>query len=80
MFWIKNTKNEKSASLTLVVITFAVVIVHMIASIFVNPFGLTILPFDAAQAMIILGPLLGLYFGRRYTDVKDKEIESKNGK
>lgn len=50
----------------------------MIASIFVNPFGITILPFDAAQAMIILGPLLGLYWGRRNTDVKDKEIELKN--
>lgn len=77
-FWIKNTKGEPSASLTLVMITFSVIIVHMTASIFVNPFGIVIAPFEAAEAMIILGPLLGLYWGRRNTDVKDKEVELKN--
>ena len=78
-FWIKNTNNEKSASLTLVIVTFSVIMLHMVASIFVNPFGIAIAPFKAAEAMMVLGPLLGLYWGRRNTDVKDKEIDLKHG-
>ncbi len=76
--WIKNTKGERSASLTLVVVTFAVIILHMTVSIFVNPFGIALAPFKAAEAMIVLGPLLGLYWGRRQTDVKDKEVTLKH--
>ena len=68
--WFTNTKGEKSVSLTLVLITFTVVILWMILSIFVNPFGLTIMPFDASEAMIVLTPMLGLYWGRRNTDAK----------
>jgi len=60
-------------------VTFSVIILHMVASIFVNPFGIAIVPFEAAEAMIILGPLLGLYWGRRNTDVKDKEVALKHG-
>lgn len=78
--WIRNTKNEPSASLTLVVVCFTVVMLHMVTSIFINPFGIAIAPFKAAEAMIILGPLLGLYFGRRHTESKDKENELKHAK
>lgn len=74
-FWIKNTKGEKSASLTLVVVAFSVIMLHMVASIFVNPFGIAIAPFKAAESMLVLAPLLGLYFGRRHTDIKEKEID-----
>lgn len=77
-FWIKNTKGEKSASLTLVVVAFSVIMLHMIASIFVNPFGIAITPFQAAEAMLVLTPLLGLYWGRRNTDVKEREVDSRN--
>jgi hypothetical protein len=75
-FWIKNTKGEKSASLTLVVVAFSVMMLHMIASIFVNPFGIAIAPFQAAEAMMVLGPLLGLYWGRRNTDAKERTDNS----
>lgn len=68
--WIKNTKGEKSASLTFAVIAFVVVMFWMVAAIFVNPFGITVMPFDASEAMMVLMPLLGLYWGRRNTDVK----------
>lgn len=78
-FWIKNTKGERSASLTLVITAFVVIMLHMVISIFVNPFGIAIAPFQASEAMIVLGPLLGLYWGRRNTDVKDKEIQLKHG-
>lgn len=74
-FWIKNTRNEKSASLTLVVIAFSVIMLHMLLSVFVSPFGIAITPFQAAESMLVLTPLLGLYWGRRNTDVKEKEVE-----
>jgi len=77
--WIKNTKDEKSASLTLVVVAFSVIMLHMVASIFVNPFGIAIAPFEAAEAMMVLAPLLGLYWGRRSTEVKEKEIDLQHG-
>ena len=69
-FWIKNTKGEKSASLTLAVVAFVVVMLWMVLSIFTIP-GILIAPFDASEAMMVLTPLLGLYWGRRNTDVKD---------
>jgi len=78
--WIRNTKGEKSASLTLVVVAFTAIMLHMILSIFVNPFGIVITPFKAAEAMLVLTPLLGLYWGRRNTDTKEKEIELKHNK
>lgn len=68
--WIKNTKGEKSASLTLVISVFVIILFWMVASIFISPFGITVLPFNAAEAMMVLTPLLGLYWGRRNTDVK----------
>jgi hypothetical protein len=70
-FWIKNSSGERAASLTLVVSAFSVGMCHMIASIFVNPFGVAITEFSASEAMMILGPLLGLYFGRRHTSSKE---------
>lgn len=68
--WIKNTKGEKSASLTLVMVAFVIVMFWMVVSIFINPFGFEVMPFDASEAMMVLTPLLGLYWGRRNTDVK----------
>ena len=67
-FWIKNTGGKPSASLTLVMVAFTVVMVWMVVSIFVNPFGIQTVPFNASEAMIVLTPLLGLYFGRRHTE------------
>jgi hypothetical protein len=68
--WIKNTKGEPSASLTLVIITFTVVMLWLVLSIFTTPFGLTIAPFNASEAMMVLSPLLLNYWGRRNTDAK----------
>ena len=67
-FWIKNTEGKPSASLTLVMVAFTVVMAWMVVSIFVNPFGIQTVPFNASDAMIVLTPLLGLYFGRRHTE------------
>jgi hypothetical protein len=76
--WIKNTRGEPSASLTFVSVAFAVIVVHMILSMFVNPFGIAIVPFNASEAMMVLSPLLATYWGRRKTDVDEKVVNSKN--
>jgi hypothetical protein len=69
--WIKNTKGEPSASLTLVIVAFTVVMLWMVASIFITPW-VAIMPFNASEAMLVLTPLLGLYWGRRRTDVDER--------
>lgn len=69
-FWIKNTNNQPSASLTLIMIAFTVIMFWMVLSIFINPFGIQVTPFNASDAMIVLSPMLALYFGRRHTDSK----------
>jgi hypothetical protein len=66
--WVKNTDGKSSASLTLVMVAFTVIMLWMTLSIFVNPFGIQTVPFNASEAMIVLTPLLATYFGRRYTD------------
>jgi len=73
--WLKNTNGQESASLTLVIIAFTIVMFWMTLSIFVNPFGIEVVPFNAADAMLVLSPLLATYFGRRYTaDVGERKI------
>jgi hypothetical protein len=77
-YWLKTAAGGKpSASLTLVMVTYTVVMLWLLLSIFVNPFGLTIAPFNASEAMLVLSPILMLYFGRRQTDVKEQEAQNK---
>ena len=77
-FWIKNTNNQRSASLTLIMIAFTVIMFWMVLSIFINPFGIHVTPFNASDAMIVLSPLLALYFGRRHTDSKLTKPDAAN--
>jgi len=77
-YWIKNTKGEPSASLTLVMVSFTVIILWMTLSIFVNPFGIQTVPFNATEAMIVLSPLLATYFGRRYTEQQQELPQNKS--
>lgn len=76
--WIKNSRGEPSASLTLVAVAFSVIMLHMIASIFAGPLGIVVPPFAASEAMMVLGPLLATYWGRRNTEVKEKEVDLKH--
>lgn len=65
--FIKNSEGKPSASLTMTLVAFISVILWFAAWIIGTGFGLPIPPFDAATAMGLLGPLLTLYFGRRWT-------------
>lgn len=70
-WWIKNADNQlPSSSLTLVMITWSVVMLWLLISIFAPLFGLTIWPFNAESAMLVLSPILLNYYGRRVTQSK----------
>ena len=65
--WIKNTKGEPSASLTMVVVAFVVVTLWLVVWLIVAPLGVPMPAFEVTTAMGYLMPLLTLYFGRRWT-------------
>ena len=67
---LKDSSNKPSATLTFAVITFTVVIINYILSIFEKIGPLNIRSFDATAASALLLPILSLYFSRRY--VSDK--------
>lgn len=66
---LTNTNNEQSYSLTMAVLSFNIVSAWLLASIVLPVFSITSMPpFDASDAMAYLTPVLGLYFGRRWSD------------
>jgi drug/metabolite transporter (DMT)-like permease len=68
--WLKNTSGQASASLTFATIGFCVVTLWLLVSIVAKLGHTEIRPFSGSEAMAYLTPLLALYFGRRWTDVK----------
>lgn len=71
MGWmLSNSNGEKSASLTIMIIGFAVVTLWLLLSIFSKIGHFEIRPFSGNEAMMYLGPLLATYYGRRWTDGK----------
>jgi len=67
MGWIKNSKGEPSASLTMSLVAFIAVTTWLITWLVATPFGAPVPTFEAATAMAYLSPILALYFGRRWT-------------
>ena len=80
-YWIRTADTGKpSSTLTLVIVTWAVVMLWLVASIFAPMFGLSILTFNASEAMLVLSPILLNYYGRRHTDAKADEAQLKHSK
>lgn len=81
MPWIKGSDGNKSASLTFSVIAFIAVTGWLIAWVVGVGLGTPVPAFDAGTAMSYLTPILGLYWGRRFTDKREHtkrlEVESK---
>lgn len=78
-YWIRTADGGKpSSSLTLVIVTWAVIMLWLITSIFAPMFGLTMLTFNASEAMLVLSPILLNYYGRRHTDAKSDEAQMKH--
>ena len=73
---MKNSKNEKSVSFTFAVVSFIIVslavIIGIIESLQVGAIILTFRSVDASVIFAYLTPILGLYFGRRFTEARYK--------
>ena len=69
--FLKNTDGKPSASLTMMIVGFLIVTCWLLFWVGGRAFGLPVPEFDATSAMAYLTPLLGLYFGRRYTSTTD---------
>lgn len=65
--WIKNSKGDASASLTMAIVSFVVITLWLIVWLVATPFGVAVPAFEASTAMAYLTPMLALYFGRRWT-------------
>lgn len=78
--WMKNTEDKPSVSLTMMFITFVVSILWLLLSIFAKIGHLEIRSFDGVQVSSLLGPLIALYFGRRYSDNKFNTEKEKGTK
>lgn len=59
---------QKSTSFTMVVVSFGVCILWLLASIVHKIGPLEIRPFSGSEAAMFLTPILALYFGRRQTE------------
>ncbi len=71
-FWMKNTSGKADAALTLMVLSFLLSCVLAIAGAFqeirVGDTSVTFTEYNMGFATTVLVPLIGLYFGRRWTD------------
>jgi hypothetical protein len=68
--WIKNTDGKPSMSATFATVAFVAATFAYVAAIFEKVGSMTIRPFDSSACTAYLIPILGLYFGRRFTDAK----------
>ena len=71
--WIINTEGKPSISATFSVIAFFVTSIAYVASIFEGYGELKFRSFDVAACSAYMIPILTLYFGRRWSDMKSKK-------
>jgi len=69
-YWIRDARGYGSITVTLVFVSFWVVTIAYILSIFGKIGPITIRPFDFGACSSYLIPILTLYFGRKYSDAK----------
>jgi len=65
--FMKNEDGKPSVSLTMVTITFGVIMAWLLFWLVGTSFGLIVPAFDATVAVALLMPVLSLYFGRKAT-------------
>lgn len=71
--WIRNSEGKKDAVLTMALLGFIVVLVKVLAhdaSFVLDGKTVSFGTIDAGSIAAILGPTLGAYVSRRYTDKK----------
>ena len=69
-YWIKDSSGYGSVTVTLVFVAFWVTTAAYVLSIFEKVGGVQVRPFDVAACSSYLGPILAVYFGRKWTDAK----------
>lgn len=69
--FIKNNEGKPSVSLTMVVVSFGIVVLWLVGWLVGATFALPVPPFDALSAMSFLVPILSLYFSRKFTSKTD---------
>lgn len=77
--FLKNSMGDKSGSFTFAAIAFFITSISVILGIFesvsVGEFSMSFRSLDASIITAYLAPILGLYFGRRYTESKFSSSE-----
>lgn len=68
--WLKDSSGFPSVTVTFVTIAFWVTTLWFIVSIIHKVGPVEFHAFDPVAATSYLGPILGLYFGRKFTDAK----------
>ena len=68
--WLTNSAGKPSMTATFASIACLASTGAYVAAIFEKIGNVTIRPFDSAACSSYLIPILGLYFGRRFTDAK----------
>jgi purine-cytosine permease-like protein len=73
-FWLKNTSGKADAALTLMVAAFVLscflAVAGAVSEVSVGDTSVTFNEFNMGFATVVLVPLIGLYFGRRWTDTQ----------
>lgn len=70
-YWLRNEKGQKSITVTMLFVAFWATTLWYVASIFETIHGIKIRTFDAGSCAAYFVPLLTLYFGRKWTDIKN---------
>lgn len=71
---LKQSDGKESVSFTMMLVAFGIISVWLTVSIVETAFGIPIRPFDSSQAMAYFTPLAALYFGRRWTDMRNTAV------
>ena len=73
--WVINSNGKPSITATFATVAFFTTTLIYVASIFEKLGPVSIRPFDSAACAAYLVPIMGLYFGRRWTDASRKAKE-----
>lgn len=79
-YWIKDSKGYKSITVTLVFVSFWVTTFAYLVSLVDSIGDIKFREFDVGAVSAYLIPILGLYFGRKWTDSKTQNQEPKDEK
>jgi hypothetical protein len=74
----EQSDGKKSASFTMMIISFTVVTLWLFVSIVEEAFGIQIRKFSGAEAMSYFTPIATLYFSRRWADSKANPVVSED--